>query len=59
MAPYLNDHPLVVQALIERLRQTEAGQGVMNCPLCQYKEPIIGHEHRQGMPRAGQHHHDA
>ena len=59
MAPYLNDHPLVVQALIERLRQAEAGQGVMNCPLCQYKEPIIGYEHRYRMPRAGQHHHDA
>ena len=58
-APYLNDHPLVVEALIERLRQAEAGQGVMNCPLCQYKEPIIGYEHRHGMPRAGQHHHDA
>jgi len=56
MAPYLNDHPLVVQALIERLRQAETGQGVMNCPLCQYKEPIIGYEHRRGMPR---HHHDA
>jgi sirohydrochlorin cobaltochelatase len=56
MAPYLTDHPLVVQALIERLRQTETGQGVMNCPLCQYKEPIIGYEHRRGMPR---HHHDA
>ena len=56
MAPYLNDHPLVVQALIERLHQAEAGEGVMNCPLCQYKEPIIGYEHRHGMPRSGQHH---
>ncbi|MFO1432308.1 MAG: sirohydrochlorin chelatase [Candidatus Competibacteraceae bacterium] len=56
MTPYLNDHPLVVQVLLERLRRAEAGEGVMNCPLCQYKEPIIGYEHHHGMPRAGQHH---
>lgn len=36
-APYLNDHPLVVQTLIERLHQAESGHGVMNCQLCQYK----------------------
>jgi sirohydrochlorin cobaltochelatase len=50
-APYFRDHPLVVRTFLERLRQTEGGIGHMNCQLCQYKEPIVGYEHRYGMPQ--------
>jgi sirohydrochlorin cobaltochelatase len=50
-ASCFRDHPLVIQTLLERLRQTESGIGYMNCQLCQYKEKIIGYEHRYGMPQ--------
>lgn len=56
-APYLNDHPLVLEALIDRLHEAEAGTGNMNCQLCQYREQILGFEARQGQPQEGHHHH--
>lgn len=56
-APYLNDHPLVLEAFIERMDETERGDGRMNCQLCQYREQIIGYENRQGAPQVGHHHH--
>ncbi len=56
-APYLNDHPQVLEALEEKLRETEAGDGRMNCQLCQYREQIIGFEQRVGAPQVGHHHH--
>lgn len=56
-APYLNDHPLVLEAFVERMQETEKGTGNMNCQLCQYREQIIGYEHKQGMPQEGHHHH--
>jgi sirohydrochlorin cobaltochelatase len=56
-APYLNDHPKVLEAFVDRLRDTENGDGRMNCQLCQYREQIIGFEARQGMPQVGHHHH--
>ena len=57
IAPYLNDHPLVIQTLIERLHQAESGHGVMNCRLCQYKERLVGYEHRYSMPQTVPHSH--
>lgn len=56
-APYLNDHPLVLDAFVDRMHETERGDGRMNCQLCQYREQIIGYEHRQGAPQVGHHHH--
>jgi sirohydrochlorin cobaltochelatase len=56
-APYLNDHPLVVEAFVDRMREAEQGNGNMNCQLCQYRERIVGFEDRVGMPQAGHHHH--
>lgn len=55
IAPYLNDHPGVVQTLLERLAQAESGQALMNCRLCQYREPIIGYERRWRLPQAPDH----
>ncbi len=56
-APYLNDHPTVLQAFVDRMHEAERGDGRMNCQLCQYREQIIGYEERQGAPQVGHHHH--
>lgn len=56
-APYLNDHPRVLDAFVDRLQEAESGNGRMNCQLCQYREQIIGFEHRHGAPQVGHHHH--
>lgn len=56
-APYLNDHPLVMEAFTERMNETECGTGNMNCQLCQYREQILGFEQNQGKPQEGHHHH--
>ncbi|MCL6417094.1 sirohydrochlorin chelatase [Aestuariirhabdus sp. Z084] len=56
-APYLNDHPLVLETFIERMQETEQGTGNMNCQMCQYRVQIIGSEHKVGQPQEGHHHH--
>jgi sirohydrochlorin cobaltochelatase len=56
-APYLNDHPLVVTAFLDRLDEAIAGSAVMNCQLCKYREQIVGYETEIGTPQAGHHHH--
>lgn len=56
-ASYLNDHPQVIEALLDRLKETEEGSGNMNCQMCHYREQIIGFESRQGAPQVGHHHH--
>ncbi|GAB6052648.1 sirohydrochlorin chelatase [Magnetospira thiophila] len=56
-APYLNDHPLVIQTFLSRLLEMESGDNLMNCQLCKYREQIIGREAEVGMPQAGHHHH--
>jgi len=56
-APYLNDHPQVIDAFIARMEEALDGQGHMNCQLCKYREQIIGHEHDQGAAQVGHHHH--
>ncbi|MGD9539032.1 MAG: sirohydrochlorin chelatase [Alphaproteobacteria bacterium] len=56
-APYLNDHPLVLQAFNERLDEIAVGRNLMNCQMCKYREQIIGYERDLGAPQAGHHHH--
>lgn len=56
-AHYLDDHPLVVEAFLERVRETDQGEGMMNCQLCKYREQIIGYEKDKGATQAGHHHH--
>jgi len=56
-APYLNDHPLVLQAFRERLDEIGAGRNLMNCQMCKYRVQIIGYEREVGTPQAGHHHH--
>lgn len=56
-APYLRDHPLVVDSFMERLAEISDGTNLMNCQLCKYREQIIGYEHDHGAAQVGHHHH--
>jgi sirohydrochlorin cobaltochelatase len=56
-AGYLNDHPLVVDTFVERIRGILDGDVAMNCSLCKYRERIIGHEAAVGQPQESHHHH--
>jgi len=56
-APYLNDHPLVLDAFAERVEEILDGSPNMNCRLCKYREQVIGFEAEIGLPQAGHHHH--
>jgi sirohydrochlorin cobaltochelatase len=56
-APYLNDHPLVVDTVIDRLREMLIGQNLMNCALCKYREQVLGFEAEVGLRQESHHHH--
>jgi sirohydrochlorin cobaltochelatase len=56
-APYLSDHPLVLDAFAERVEEILVGSPTMNCRLCKYREQVIGFEAEIGLPQAGHHHH--
>jgi sirohydrochlorin cobaltochelatase len=55
--PHLQAHPLLLDAFEARLAEALHGQGHMNCSLCQYRVPIIGHEQHVGEPQRPHHHH--
>lgn len=56
-APYLADHPNVLDSFADRIAETLTGDNAMNCLLCKYREQIIGYEDAVGMPQVGHHHH--
>ncbi len=56
-APYLADHPKVLDAFADRVAETLTGDNAMNCMLCKYREQIIGYEGEVGTPQVGHHHH--
>jgi sirohydrochlorin cobaltochelatase len=56
-APYLRDHPLVLDTFAERVAELETGSPAMNCQLCKYRTQIVGYEAEIGTPQAGHHHH--
>jgi sirohydrochlorin cobaltochelatase len=56
-APYLSDHPLVLDCFVERVAEIVDGEPAMNCRLCKYRAQIIGHEPAAGAPQQGHHHH--
>ncbi len=56
-APYLNDHPLVVDTVIDRAREMLDGSPNMNCQMCKYREQILGFEGEVGLAQASHHHH--
>jgi sirohydrochlorin cobaltochelatase len=56
-APYLKDHPLVIDTFLARLEGIARGDNRMNCQLCKYRVRMIGYERDLGAPQVGQHHH--
>jgi sirohydrochlorin cobaltochelatase len=56
-APYLNDHALVIDTFIDRLREMTLGENVMNCALCKYREAVLGFEAEVGAAQESHHHH--
>ncbi len=56
-AGYLNVHPLLYEALVERVEEALNGSPNMNCELCKYRVRLPGYEVAVGQPLAGHHHH--
>ena len=56
-APYLKDHPLVLDGFAERVEEILTGDNLMNCKLCKYREQILGFEADVGAPQESHHHH--
>ena len=56
-APYLRDHPLVIEAFAERAVEIEHGEPNMNCQLCKYRTQIVGYEGEVGLAQQAHHHH--
>ena len=56
-APYLGDHPLVLDVVTDRVQEILDGDGNMNCQLCKYREQVLGFEDEVALPQAGHHHH--
>ena len=56
-APYLKDHPLVLDSFAERVEEILTGANLMNCKLCKYREQILGFEADVGAPQESHHHH--
>jgi sirohydrochlorin cobaltochelatase len=56
-APYLNDHPLVVDTFVDRIREMLVGQNLMNCAMCKYREQVLGFEAEVGLKQESHHHH--
>ncbi len=56
-APYLDDHPLVIDTFLDRIREMLVGQNLMNCALCKYREQVLGFEAEVGLNQESHHHH--
>jgi sirohydrochlorin cobaltochelatase len=56
-APYLNDHPLVLDTFQDRVTEILEGQALMNCQMCKYREQVLGFEASVGQPQESHHHH--
>ena len=56
-APYLNDHPAVIDTFVERVEQILTGDTAMNCGLCKYRTQVLGFEAEVGAAQESHHHH--
>ena len=56
-APYLNDHPLVIETFRERAEQILTGDNAMNCGGCKYRTQVLGFEDQVGLDQESHHHH--
>jgi sirohydrochlorin cobaltochelatase len=56
-APYLNDHPAVIDTFEERIEQILSGDIAMNCQMCKYRTQVLGFEADVGAAQESHHHH--
>jgi sirohydrochlorin cobaltochelatase len=56
-APYLNDHPQVIETFVERIEQILTGDIAMNCQMCKYRTQVLGFEAEVGAAQESHHHH--
>jgi sirohydrochlorin cobaltochelatase len=56
-APYLNDHPAVIDTFVERVEQILTGDIAMNCQMCKYRTQVLGFEADVGAAQESHHHH--
>jgi sirohydrochlorin cobaltochelatase len=56
-APYLNDHPAVIDTFVERVQQILTGDIAMNCQMCKYRTAVLGFEADVGAVQESHHHH--
>ncbi|MEP4377920.1 MAG: CbiX/SirB N-terminal domain-containing protein [Alphaproteobacteria bacterium] len=56
-APYLNDHPKVLETFADRVDEILNGANLMNCQMCKYREQVLGFEAEVGLPQESHHHH--
>ncbi|MBG1231349.1 sirohydrochlorin chelatase [Aestuariivirga litoralis] len=56
-APYLNDHPSVIDTFIERVEQILTGEVAMNCQMCKFRTQVLGFEADVGAVQESHHHH--
>jgi sirohydrochlorin cobaltochelatase len=56
-AHYFDDHPLVIETFVDRIRGIAVGDVNMNCSLCKYRTQVIGFERDLGAPQESHHHH--
>jgi sirohydrochlorin cobaltochelatase len=56
-AGYLNDHPQVIDTMVDRVQEILQGANLMNCQMCKYREQVLGFEEDVGRPQESHHHH--
>jgi len=56
-AGFLNDHDLVIDTMVERVREIVEGTNNMNCQMCKYREQVLGFEAEVGLAQESHHHH--
>jgi sirohydrochlorin cobaltochelatase len=56
-APYLGDHPKVLETFAERITEQVGEVPPPNCALCKYRTAVLGFEHEVGTPQESHHHH--
>jgi sirohydrochlorin cobaltochelatase len=56
-APYLNDHPMVIETVMDRIDEIVRGDNNMNCQMCKYRAQVLGFEAEVGLPQESHHHH--
>ncbi|NVJ92084.1 MAG: sirohydrochlorin chelatase [Methylocystaceae bacterium] len=56
-ADYLNDHPMVLTTMANRVKGILTGDNAMDCSMCKYRAQILGFESEIGLPQLSHHHH--